>query len=89
MILVIVNVLSSSVRSQQILTTQISEIRNIRGIHEEGDKEPVFVIFDVIDGIDDRWCGVNGERLGVAHSEGKRTKLNVADGSHRHVILII
>ena len=75
--------------NSKILNTRISKIINVRGVHAKGNIEALFVIFDVVDGIDDRWCGVNGVRLGVTYRQYKRTKFNIIDGSHGHVILII
>ena len=44
---------------------------------------------DVIDSVDDRGRGVDGIRLGMAHSQRRRTELNVVDGSYCHIIFVI
>ena len=43
----------------------------------------------VIDSVDDRGRGVDGTRLGLAHSQRRWTELNVVEGSYCHIIFII
>ena len=40
---------------------------------------------DVFDSVDDWGCGVNGIRLGMAHSQRRRTELNVVDGLYCYI----